>query len=118
MPKFQLTYSVNSKTQYSELSADSFQIVKDVFYSLNVGELLEIREIVYADTRIIKDDKDYIHSANIKIYSKDKLHLNSFRIPKVKKIINEIELQNLVLLNVKINHLKPEIIQTTFNFKQ
>lgn len=117
MSKFQLVYSINSKTQTIELFADTYDKIKDMFDILFVGVLLEIREIVHEDKTIIKDDKDYIHSANIKVFSSDRKFFNSFKIPKLKKNITDIQLENLVLLNIKINNLKPDIIQISKNYK-
>jgi hypothetical protein len=101
-----------------DLFAENPEIIKDVFKALIVGELLEIREVVHEDDTIIKDDKNYIHSANIKIYTNDRKHFNSFKIPKLKKSIDDVQLQNLVLLNIKLNNLKPDIVQITKNYKQ
>lgn len=117
MSKFQVVYSINSKTQTIELFADTYDKIKDMFDILFVGVLLEIREIVHEDKTIIKDDKDYIHSANIKVFSSDRKFFNSFKIPKLKKNITDIQLENLVLLNIKINNLKPDIIQISKNYK-
>lgn len=117
MPKFQIVYSNNSKTQYTELCADTYDKIKDVFEVLIVGDLLEIREIVHEDDTVIKDDKDYVHSANIKVLTADRKFLNSFKIPKLRKNINDVQLEQLVLSNIKINNLKPDIIQISKNYK-
>ncbi len=118
MSKYQVTYINNSKTQYVELHADNHTILKNVLDNLIVGEITEIREVLHEDNTIKKDDKNYIHSANIKLYSLDRKYFNSFKIPKLRKTIKENELQNLVLSNIKLNSLKPDITQITFNYKQ
>lgn len=117
MPQYQVTYSNNSKTQYVELHADNPEIIKNTIDLLISGELLEIREIVHEDKTIIEDDKNYIHSANIKIFTSDRNYFNSFKIPKLKKTINDIELQNYVISNIRLNGLIPEKIQITKNYK-
>lgn len=117
MSKFQISYSINSKTQTIELFADTYDKIKDIFNILFVGDLLEIREVVHEDKTIIKDDKDYIHSANVKVLTADRKFLNSFKIPKLRKNINDIQLETLVLSNIKINNLKPDIIQISKNYK-
>ncbi len=117
MSKFQVVYSINSKTQTIELFADTYDKIKDMFDILFVGELLEIREVVHEDKTIIKDDKDYIHSANVKVLTADRKFLNSFKIPKLRKNITDVQLETLVLLNIKINNLKPDIIQISKNYK-
>ena len=117
MGKFQITYNTNGKTLYSELHADNYQNIVDVFYELFSGELLEIREILHEDKTIKEDDKNYIHSSNIKITSSLKNYSYSFKIPKLKKTVIEDDLKNYVFSYVKIDSLKPDLIKITTNYK-
>lgn len=115
--KFQLLYSFNSKSSHIILEAPNFQTVKNIFNSLIVGELLEIREYEFEDNEIKKDDKDYIHSATFKISTSDRFHFNSFKIPKIKKNLKDDFLISTVRSFVKINHLKPENVLFTKIYK-
>jgi hypothetical protein len=117
MPRYQITYSNNSKTQYLELHADNYELIKNLVSALIVGELLEIREIQHEDKTIIEDDKNYIHSANVKIYTNNRIYFNSFKIPKLKKTITDTELENYVISNIRLNGLIPEMLQITRNYK-
>jgi hypothetical protein len=117
MGKYQITYNTNGKTLYSELHADNYQNIVDVFYELFSGELLEIREILHEDKAINEDDKNYIHSANIKVISSSKNYGYSFKIPKLKKTISEEDLKNMIFSYVKIDSLKPDSLKITTNYK-
>lgn len=114
---FQLLYTINSKTHYVELEADNYQEIKDFFYSCLVGDLIEIREIEYTDNKIIEDDLNYIHSAQVKLSTQDNKISYSFKIPKLRKTIKDNELLNITKQFIKINNLLPELVKTTLNFK-
>lgn len=117
MPRYQISYKVNSKTQTSEITADNYSIVRDFFNALFVGELLEIREVLHEDDTIIKDDVLYSNYANVKLYSLNRVSFNSFKVPKLKKTIDSIILKSLVETNIKINGLRPYLVNITVNYK-
>lgn len=115
--KYQLIYKLNSKTHYSFLESDNFQNIKNLFKNLCVGELIEIREVLKEDKTVKKDDKNYIHSATVKVSSFDKKHFRSIKIPKFKKNLDENSLVNIVKKYIKLSSLSPDIVQISKLFK-
>uniref|UniRef100_UPI0040488E4F hypothetical protein n=1 Tax=Aliarcobacter sp. TaxID=2321116 RepID=UPI0040488E4F len=108
MNKYQLVYKLESKTHHTELQADSYQSVRDVFDNLMCGELVEIREILHTDTTIKKDDGDYFKYAKVSMKKGINLY-QSMRIPKIKKsnTLTETLVKNLFTLE----GIKPDFVQ-------
>jgi cytochrome oxidase Cu insertion factor (SCO1/SenC/PrrC family) len=115
--RFQILYQLNSKSNHSILEADSFQNVKQVFNDLMVGELLEIREYVHEDLKNKKDDKNYIHSATFRITSLNKYFINSFRVPKIKKTLDQNQLVQYVHNFIKLNSVNPHFVDVKMIYK-
>lgn len=114
---YQVLYNINTKTHYVELEANNYEEIRDFFYNCLVGDLIEIREIEYTKDSFVKDDLNYIHSAQIKLFSKDKMTSYSFKIPKLKKSIEESQLLNFIKQFVKVDNFIPETIKIALNFK-
>lgn len=115
--KYQLIYKLNSKTHYSFLESDTFQNVKNLFKNLCVGELTEIREVLEENKTVKKDDKNYIHSATVKISSYDRKNFRSIKIPKFKKNLDENSLINIVKKYIKLNSSTPDNVQISKLYK-
>ena len=115
--KYQILYKLNSKSSHTVMESDSFQNVKEVFNNLMVGEILEIREYLHEDKTIKKDDKNYIHSATFKISSSDKQYFNSFRVPKIKKNLEDTFLIQNVHNFIKLNNVNPDNVNLNVLFK-
>lgn len=107
---YQIVYTVNSKTHHIELTAPNYSILIDVFNSLIVGEIVEIREKIHEDKTIKKDDKNYIDYSTIKLTNEKYTKINSFKIPKIKKTIDDVQLRTLVTQYIKIDNKIPQKI--------
>ncbi|RXJ82649.1 hypothetical protein [Arcobacter sp. F2176] len=114
MPKFQIQYKYNSKTHTMNLDSDSWQKARDFALTMINGEITDIREFVHEDNRVIKDDKDYVHSKTLTL--KNDVGFNSLRIPKIKKSVNDILIQNLVFNHLLINNKKINSIKIATKF--
>lgn len=115
--RYQVIYSFNNKTQYIELESNNVESILTLFKKLIVGELLEIREIQYSSNAEKKDNKDYIHSASVKVYNNSLKLGYSFKIPKLSNIITEDNLKSLTLSTIKIQGLKPDTVKISNTFK-
>ena len=91
---FQVQYKINSKTYTINLPSFRGDLLRDFVSTIINGEITEIREFIHEDSTIKKDDKDYIHSKTLTL--KNDLSLQSVRIPKIKKSLDDNELQNLI----------------------
>lgn len=114
MPFFQVQYKTNSQTHTINLSCDDWQKARDFAQDIINGEITEIREFLYEDTRIKKDDKDYIHSKTITM--KNEYGYISLRISKIKKSIEDNVLTQLVFNHLQIRSKKPDSVKISTKF--
>jgi hypothetical protein len=101
--QFQVQYKYKSKTFTTNLEANSYRDVLDIFVSLSACEVTEIREFKYISATVIKDDGDYHGSMTAKL-SNDK-SFGSFKIPKVRKNLSVKTLTDLIINNITLNGL-------------
>ncbi len=115
MSMFQLQYKNNSKTHTLDLELNNYQHARDLFDSLFDGELFEIREFVHQDSTNVKDDLNYIHSKTVQLKSFDN-QIKSIRIPKIKKNVTDLVMENLIFSKLKFNGKKPKSLKITTKF--
>lgn len=110
MPQFQVQYKYNSKTHTINLTSDSWQKVRDFAQELINGEITEIREFVHQDDTVKKDDGDYVSYSSFFIKD-DKDAFSSFKIPKVKKNLTNLQLEDFLKNHIKINSKTPHSVK-------
>jgi hypothetical protein len=106
MSKFQVQYKNNSQTFTDILPATSYKEIVDLFQDLINAEILEIRKVVYEDNTYPKDDGNYKKNRSMRVYN-EKGHFITFKLPKIKKSLNDEDLTNLSFQYLRISNNKP-----------
>lgn len=112
---YQLLYKINSKTHHIELQAKDSQTVIDFFTNVLQRDLEEVRHHQHKDTRTKIDDGDYVKYKSCFIKNKQN-EISTIKVPKVKKSINDIEFDKLVLNTFYIGSQKVNSLSVTTKF--
>lgn len=104
--KFQLQYKNNSKTHTTNIETVNYQTARNFFDDMFDGELFEIREYQHEDDTEKKDDGDYVKYKSIFLRGQGDSFC-SFKIPKVKKNIDDDYILKSIPKMFKVNGKKP-----------
>lgn len=115
MPLFQIQLKKATKTITENIEANDYKDVLEYYYNLSTCEVIEIREWLEKKNTIKKDDGDYIKSVSLVLRSSSNESLR-FRLPKLKKNVDEKELDNIIISNLTVGNKKPNRIEKTYTF--
>lgn len=114
MPKYQVQYKNNSKTFNDVFEANSYIEILDFFETVVNAEVTEIREFVYQSSFYPKDIVQNTKTVSCTVFRGS--FMRTFKIPKLKESLKELELINLIKMYIKINNLPPENIKIKYSF--
>lgn len=115
MSKYQVLYKYNTKSFVDIFEAPNVDSVLSFFDDISATEIVEVREFVFELSQYKEDDGNYIHSSSIKISSDNFFY--SFKIPKLKKTVNDTELSNYIKQYLKSKNESIKTIKITTNYK-
>ena len=100
MNKYQVKYKYNTKTFVDDFYSLSSSNILEFFKDISACEIIEIREYLYENNIYKEDDNNYIHSASVTLQHENIKH--TFKIPKLKKNIDDLELSNFIKTHLKV----------------
>lgn len=115
MAFFQVQLKKGTKTITENIESKDYKDILEYYYKLSSCEVIEIREWLEKEKTTKKDDGDYIKAVSIVLRNGTKESLR-FRLPKLKKSIDENELDNIIISNLTIGNKKPNRIEKTYTF--